>query len=68
MKQHTIVIEIGKDGVISADADGFTGGACLAELERLLEGLGGTGEVRRKEEPRVGRVVKKNTQRSGRKS
>jgi hypothetical protein len=39
MKEQRITIEINREGGITADADGFTGDACLRDLERLLEGL-----------------------------
>ncbi len=40
MKETVIVVEIDGDGRISADAEGFEGDACVAELGRLLAGLG----------------------------
>ena len=49
MKETTIIVTISPEGTISADADGFTGDACLKDLERLLEGLApGTATVARK--------------------
>jgi hypothetical protein len=42
MKEHRIVVEIGRDGSVAADADGFTGDTCISELERLLAGLATT--------------------------
>jgi hypothetical protein len=39
MKEQRITIEISADGKMSADAEGFSGDACLKELEKLLEGL-----------------------------
>ena len=39
MRQETIVIEIDRDGSIQAEADGFTGDTCVADLERLLADL-----------------------------
>lgn len=49
MKEQRIVIEIDAEGRLTADAGGFTGDACLAELGKLLEGLPtGTSEIRRK--------------------
>ena len=41
MREQKIVIEIDREGCITADAEGFTGDACLRTLDRLLEGLGG---------------------------
>lgn len=49
MKEQRIIIEIGNDGRITADADGFSGDTCLRELERLLDELGpGTASTARK--------------------
>lgn len=49
MKEQRITIDIDADGRISADAEGFTGDACLRDLERLLEGLSaGTATIERK--------------------
>lgn len=39
MKEQRITIEIDHEGRITADAEGFSGDACLRELDRLLEGL-----------------------------
>ncbi|MCL2823167.1 MAG: DUF2997 domain-containing protein [Polyangiaceae bacterium] len=39
MKENRIVIDISHEGKITADAEGFTGDACLRDLERLLDGL-----------------------------
>lgn len=39
MKEQRITIEIDRDGRITADAEGFSGDACLRDLDRLLEGL-----------------------------
>jgi len=39
MREQRITIEISHDGKITADAEGFSGDACLRDLERLLEGL-----------------------------
>lgn len=46
MKEQRITLTIDPDGRIVADADGFTGGACLQELDRLLEGVVGTSTAR----------------------
>lgn len=49
MKEQRITIEISNEGKITADAEGFSGDACLRDLERLLEGLApGTAAVQRK--------------------
>ncbi len=39
MKEQRITIEIGADGSLTADAEGFSGETCIKDLERLLEGL-----------------------------
>jgi hypothetical protein len=39
MKEQRITIEINRDGQMTADADGFSGDACLRDLEKLLDGL-----------------------------
>ena len=39
MKEQRITVDIDREGKITADAEGFTGDACMKELERLLEGL-----------------------------
>ena len=58
MKEQRITIEIDPEGRITADADGFTGGACLKDLERLLEGLApGTATVERKPDAGTARVT-----------
>lgn len=44
MKEQRIIVDIDRDGRITADADGFTGDACLKDLERLLEALASTPE------------------------
>ncbi len=49
MKEQRITIDIDREGKITADAEGFTGDACLKDLERLLEDLASTPqEVTRK--------------------
>jgi hypothetical protein len=49
MKEQRITVDIDRDGRVTADAEGFTGDACLKDLERLLEGLASTpDEVTRK--------------------
>lgn len=68
MKEQKIVIEIDHEGRISADAEGFTGDACLKDLERLLEGLSpGAPEVERKPEAGRGVVRRQKKQTAGRK-
>lgn len=39
MKEQRITIQIGPDGKLTADAEGFSGDACIKELDKLLEGL-----------------------------
>ena len=39
MKEQRISIEIDGEGRLSAEAEGFTGNACIKDLEKLLEGL-----------------------------
>lgn len=68
MKEQRITIEIGADGRITADADGFSGDTCLRELERLLEGLSpGTATVARKHDAETARVTTSRTQPVGKK-
>lgn len=68
MKEQKIVIEIGPDGGITADADGFSGDACLRDLDRLLDGLGGAkATVERKPDASEARVSRAQTQRLGKK-
>lgn len=66
MKEQKIVIEIGHDGSITADAEGFTGDACLHDIDRLLDGLGGQkATVERKPDAGKARVSRAQTQRLG---
>lgn len=68
MKEQRITVDIDPDGSITADADGFTGDACLRELERLLEGLGpGKPPVKRKPDAAAARTAAARTQVAGRK-
>jgi hypothetical protein len=41
-------VEIDGEGHITADADGFSGDACLRDLEKLLDGLAAWETVQRK--------------------
>ncbi|MBH24060.1 MAG: hypothetical protein CMH57_06345 [Myxococcales bacterium] len=50
MKEQTIIIEIDGEGRLTADAEGFSGDACVKELEKLLDGLGQWESVERKED------------------
>ena len=69
MKEQRIIVEIDRDGGITADAEGFTGDACLRDLERLLEGLGaGTLSVDRKSDRGATRTTTSARQTVGKKS
>jgi hypothetical protein len=69
MKEQRIVVEIDGEGRITADAEGFSGDACLKELDRLLEGLSaGTASVERKPDAGTARVTSARTQSVGKKS
>jgi len=48
MKEQKITVEIDEHGGITADAEGFSGEACLRDLENLLNGLGALERVERK--------------------
>lgn len=48
MREQRIEIEIDDNGRITAEADGFSGNACLRDLEKLLEGLAEWEDVERK--------------------
>lgn len=68
MKEQRIIIEIAADGRLTADAEGFSGDACLKDLERLLEGLAsGVAGVDRKPDAGTHRVSTARTQRVGKK-
>jgi hypothetical protein len=68
MKEQRITIEIGHNGTITADAEGFSGDACLKDLERLLEGLApGTASVNRKPDDGAVRRTMTRTQDLGKK-
>jgi len=68
MKEQRITIDIDPHGRITADADGFSGDACLKDLERLLEGLApGTATVARKPDAGTARVAITRTQGVGKK-
>ena len=68
MKEQRIIIEIDHEGRITADADGFTGDACIKDIERLLEGLApGTATLERKPDAGTSRVATTRTQGVGKK-
>jgi len=68
MKEQRITVEIDREGRITADAEGFSGDACLRDLERLLEGLSpGTATIERKPDAGAHRSTVTRTQPVGRK-
>ena len=68
MKEHRIVVEIDSEGRITADAHGFSGDACLRDLERLLEGLSvATASIDRKPDAGTARLTTTHTQPVGKK-
>lgn len=68
MKEQRITIEIDHEGRITADAEGFTGEACLKDLERLLDGLApGAATVDRKPDASTARVMTSRAQTAGKK-
>lgn len=68
MKEQKITITIEKDGQIAADADGFSGDACLKDIEKLLDGLGaGVAKVERKPEAGTAQITQAKIQHIGRK-
>lgn len=69
MKEKRIVIEIDKQGAMTADAEGFSGDACLRDIDRLLDGLGtGVSSVERKPDAGMVQMATKKTLTTGRKS
>lgn len=66
MKEQRITIDIAADGTMHADAEGFSGDACVKDLERLLEGLAaGVERIERKApQPEAGVVVRGQAQAS----
>ena len=68
MKEQRITVEIDREGRITADAEGFSGDACLRDLERLLEGLSpGTATIERKPDAGASQCTTTRTQPVGRK-
>lgn len=69
MKEKRITIEIDAQGSLTADAEGFSGDACLRDLDKLLDGLG-TGVFTVDRKPDVGTVhlTGRKTVTTGRKS
>jgi len=69
MKEKRITIEIDAQGALTADAEGFSGDACLRDLDKLLEGLGtGISSVARKPDTGTVLATSKKTINTGRKS
>jgi hypothetical protein len=69
MKEQRITIEIDREGRIIADADGFTGDACITDLERLLESLApGTASLNRKPDASNANMTSARRQDVGKKS
>jgi hypothetical protein len=67
MKEQRITIEISHEGKITADAEGFSGDACMKDLSRLLEGLApGTPTVDRKADDDIARRKATRNQEQGR--
>jgi hypothetical protein len=48
MNELRIIVEIDDEGRITADAEGFSGDACLTDLHELLDGLAPPESVRPK--------------------
>ena len=46
MKEQRITVTIDPEGRVADDAEGFTGGTCLQELDRLLDGITGAPDAR----------------------
>lgn len=68
MKEQKIVIEIGADGKLTAEAEGFSGDTCIKEMEKLLEGMASEIEnVQRHGDPRTAQTSTQRTQNLGRK-
>lgn len=68
MKEQRITIEISGDGSITADAEGFSGDACLKDLDRLLDGLSaGKVSVERKPDAKTARTTRRRSQTLGKK-
>ena len=69
MKEQKIIIDIDHLGRITADAEGFSGDACLKDLERLLEGLSpAVATLDRKPDAGTGRVTTTRHQTQGKKT
>lgn len=61
MKEQKITIEIDHYGRLTADAEGFSGDACLKDIEKLLDGMASIQEtIERK--PEAGERLVRQTQ------
>jgi len=61
MKEQRITVEIDDHGQITADAEGFSGDACLRDLEKLLDELAEWESVDRKADAGDRTVVQRRT-------
>jgi len=69
MKEQRITIEIDECGKITADAEGFSGDACLRDLDKLLEGLAAAREeASRKPDEADAKAMARKTVTVGKKS
>ncbi len=50
MKEYKIDIVIKEDGSIDVEAHGFTGEACIKEVEELMEDVGTVNDIKKKPE------------------
>ena len=68
MREQKIVIEIDHEGKLTADAEGFSGDACIRDIEKLLEGLAASWDtVERKSEADDRRAARRSTVSTGKK-
>ncbi len=66
MKEQQIIVDIDPSGKITADAEGFSGDACLQELEKLLGDLSsGVAQVKRKTDGKHAHIAAMQTQTIG---
>jgi hypothetical protein len=66
MKEQRIEVEIDGEGRITAEAAGFSGDACLRDLEKVLDGLAQWESVRRTSDADERTIVRNKTARLGR--
>lgn len=50
MKERKIEVKINEDGSLEIDADGFTGDACIKEIEDMIGDISMTKEIEKKPE------------------